>query len=301
MKSLNIDLNKFTYCSEINRKRPTAFIIMIDQSTSMRFEKIAYKGSLQTYAYIVADMVNSFLNELIYRCTKSEGVRDYFDICVIGYGGKSAVESNILWEGNLAGKDWVKISELKENAQFEKRTVENSIRGKIKTQDVVIPYWFKPVANYKTPMGHAFEKAHELINSWTVKNKDSYPPVVINITDGFQTDYSNTEILEVAQKIQALNTHDGNVLVLNSHIAKSGTSQFFPYDVDLLGQNKNSELLFKMSSIMPETFNKAISAHRGDTEILERYRGMTFNASINQLLNFIDIGTSGVFQQLTAR
>jgi len=289
----NIPLNKHQYCAEINRNNPTAIIIMIDQSYSMT-TKTRYKGENKSFAQIVADMVNELLNELIGRCTKSEGVRDYFEVCVLGYGGSSTSGVNVLWDRNLKNKDWVSVSELKQNAMYEKRMVSKNIRGKIKIVEEEIPYWFKAVANNNTPMGEAFKKANELISKWIINgHKESYPPVIINITDGMQTDMNSKELIQEALKIQALNTKDGNVLVLNCHISQSGKSIIFPLSVDELPFDSYAKQLFEMSSVMPDLYAKDISSLRYDKDILSGYKGMAFNANMDILLNFIDIGTSG--------
>ncbi len=294
----NIKLNENLYNAEINRKNPTAILIMIDQSGSMGFNTHFYEGEEQTYAEIVSKMVNEMLNEVIGRCTKSEGVRDYFNVCVLGYGGKSNTEANILWEDGLRNKDWVSISELKENANYEKRTVVKTIRGKNKVSEIEVPYWFKPVAKHQTPMGDAFNKSHQLLIDWIKAHKNSYPPVVINITDGAQTDYSDDALIETAQKLQALNTTDGNVLVLNIHISGGSNAVIFPLTDIELPNNEYSKRLYEMSSVMPETYNVDISNIRNDKDAFSNYRGMAFNVSMDNLFNLIDIGTSGATKQL---
>ena len=275
---------------------------MIDQSQSMAFDehKQTYKGEEKTFAQIVADMINELLSELIGRCTKAEGIRDYFDVCVLGYGGRSN-SVNTLWEGNLSGKDWVSISELKSNAKYDKRTVTKTIRGKKKTSEVNIPYWFKTVANYQTPMGAAFEKAYILLQEWILakSNKDSYPPVVINITDGMQSDYDNQQMIDIAKKIQSLNTKDGHVLVLNCHISIKNESVIFPRTIDELPGDNYAKRLYEMSSIMPEIFASEISQFKKDNEVFSNYRGMVFNSNIDMMFNLIDIGTSGATQHLS--
>jgi hypothetical protein len=294
----NVPLNAQQYCAEINRNNPTAIVIMIDQSYSMT-DKTKYKGQYKSYAQIVAEMVNDLLNELIGRCTKSEGVRDYFDVCVVGYGGSDHPGVEILWDRNLKGKDWVSVSDLKENAMYEKRMVSKNIRGNIMVTEEEVPYWFKAIANNGTPMGRAFVKVHELISNW-IKNghEESYPPVVINITDGMQTDMSEKDLIQQAQKLQALNTKDGHVLVLNCHISRSGQSTMFPLSVDELPGNTYARQLFEMSSVMPESYARDISALRHDKDILKGYKGMAFNANMDVLLSFIDIGTSGSLPRL---
>ncbi len=297
----NIELNKIQYDAEINRKNPSAFVFLLDQSASMSSE-ILHKGEQKSLAQIVSDMINDLLNELIGRCTKSEGIRDYFEVCVIGYGQDSK-HANILWENNLKNKDWVSISELKNNAMYEKRTVAKTIRGKTKTQVMDVPYWFKPKSTSLTPMCNAFEKTYELLRRWIKEkgNEGSYPPVVINITDGIQTDCSKEELIESAQKVQALNTRDGHVLVLNCHLSSSNKLTVkFPLSNSEL-ENRYSLQLYEMSSIMPESFNNEISSIRRDNDIYNDYRGMVFNANMDDLFSFIDIGTSGSTQRLTSK
>ncbi|WP_235986657.1 hypothetical protein [Burkholderia contaminans] len=74
------------YQAAIQRSDPTALLFLIDQSGSME-DKMA--GSERTKAQFVADVLNRTLANLIVRCRKSDGVRDYFDIGVIGYGGET--------------------------------------------------------------------------------------------------------------------------------------------------------------------------------------------------------------------
>ena len=299
-KNWNIPLNKKQYDAEINRKKPSAIMIMIDQSGSMGFAKQKYKGEMQSYAEIVSDMINGLLNELIGRCTKSEGVRDYFNVCVLGYGGQSGTKANILWEGNLSGKDWVSISELKANASYEEKTIVRTIRGVNKPATIEVPYWFKPLAKHQTPMGNAFDKAHKLLSDWIQKHDGSYPPVLINITDGVQTDCDDDTLVESAQKVQALNTKDGYALVLNCHISgKDDRQVIFPLSDNELPDDEYSQRLYEMSSVMPASFNVDIARLRNDADTFINYRGMSFNTSVDALLNFIDIGTSGSTQRLS--
>ncbi len=302
-KNWNIELNKTQYDAQITRNNPTAILFMIDQSQSMAFaeHKQIYKGQEKTFAQIVADMINELLSELIGRCTKAEGIRDYFDVCVLGYGGQSGHSANTLWEGNLSGKDWVSISELKSNAKYEKKTETKIIRGKKKTSEINIPYWFQAIANYQTPMGSAFEKAYTLLHDWILdkSNKDSYPPVVINITDGLYSDFNNQQMIDITHKIQSLNTKDGHVLLLNCHISTENDSVIFPRNIDELPEDNYAKRLYEMSSVMPHIFASEISQFRQDDEVFSNYRGMAFNSNIDMMFNLIDIGTSGATQHLS--
>ena len=62
--------------AQISRINPTAFLFVVDQSGSMSDRMSIGKSK----AEFVSDALNRTLMNLIGRCTKSEGVRDYFEV-----------------------------------------------------------------------------------------------------------------------------------------------------------------------------------------------------------------------------
>ena len=94
------------YLAEISRANPSAFLFLVDQSQSMR-EPVGSADSSTTKAVAVADAINNLLQNLVSKCTKSEGIRDYYHVGVIGYGGTTAGPA---LGGHLAKKDFVPIS-----------------------------------------------------------------------------------------------------------------------------------------------------------------------------------------------
>lgn len=95
------------YTAEVSRNNPSAFLFVIDQSGSMdeRME------SEQTKAQFVADVLNRTLYQLVIRCTRADGVRNYFDVGVIAYG--ATVGSG--FTGALGGKLLHPLSEIEAN------------------------------------------------------------------------------------------------------------------------------------------------------------------------------------------
>lgn len=66
------------YTAEISRANPTCFVFLVDQSASM---SDAIGGEVpQKKADVVADAINRLLTELLVKCAKEEGVRDYFHV-----------------------------------------------------------------------------------------------------------------------------------------------------------------------------------------------------------------------------
>ena len=74
------------YVAEISRTSPTCILFLIDQSSSMAGPFGGAPG--KSKADGVADAVNRLLQNLALKCAKSDGIRDYFHVGVIGYGGR---------------------------------------------------------------------------------------------------------------------------------------------------------------------------------------------------------------------
>ena len=141
-----------------------------------------------TASHIMAEavkrIVNHQINELVLRCIKSNEVRHYYDIAVIGYAQN--VYSG--WNGTLTGRDFVSPEELKNNpfkkiiTREEKRT-----RKGIVVKEVEKVQWLEARHDGSwTHVHKAFGRAKELLDEWMKKyhDKDCYPPTIINITDG---------------------------------------------------------------------------------------------------------------------
>ena len=132
----------------------------------------------------VARIVNHQINELVLRCIKTNEVRHYYDIAVIGYGS----DAYSGWQGELEGRDFVSPQDLKEHP-FKTITTRKEVRTRrgTVTKEVESVQWIDANDNGSwTRMDKAFGKAKELLEKWMEQHhdKDCYPPTIINITDG---------------------------------------------------------------------------------------------------------------------
>jgi len=268
------------YQSQISRTSPTAFIFIVDQSGSMSDQM----QSGRSKAEFVADALNRTLMNLITRCTKAEGLRDYFEIGVIAYG---ADLSNGL-SGELADKYMHPISALEKHPLRVEDRIKKSDDGAggIIEETIKFPVWFEAKTNGGTPMCAALAQAAELIAEWCEHHPDSYPPTILHVTDGESTDGDPEEIAENLRRIQ---TDDGNVLLFNSHVSTVGSDPIrFPAHEDSLPDDY-AALLYRMSSPLPDhvrTYAKALNV-----AVEESSRGFTFNAEAPEIVEFFDIGT----------
>ncbi len=140
------------YEKSITREHRTAFMILIDQSGSM-VERIEYDGLKISKSEAVAMVTNQILSELIARARRYEGVRDYYDIAVVGYSGegvKSALAPN--------DEPFVSVSELakREVANVERRQECRSPLGEGFIHTISTPEWIKPLHLGETPMFEVF-------------------------------------------------------------------------------------------------------------------------------------------------
>jgi hypothetical protein len=105
------------YTAPISRANPTALIFLLDQSGSMR-EPFAGQPD-KSKADGVSDALNRLLQNLILKCARADGVRDFFRVGLIGYGG--SVTS--VFDRGLLGSDLVLVSRLASNPlRIEMRT-----------------------------------------------------------------------------------------------------------------------------------------------------------------------------------
>ena len=283
------------YQKKATRKEPTALLILLDQSGSMASGQYEVNGIAMNRAKAAAFYVNTLLDELLAKCTKDDGLRDYVEVCLLGYGAEEK-RASPAWCGKLTGKTWVSINELQDNASQETREVERNIRGKISKVEVKIRYWLEGKAESLTPMGNALEQAHDLLKNWIEQHKTSFPPILINITDGQATDVKAPKLIELAGKIKDLQTHNGRVLFFNCHLGNdSSKACLYPkLKTELPSGEAYAETLFEMSSILPKAFHNEISSHTPDFDANGRYAAMFYNADAMGLTRILQLGTSKI-------
>jgi hypothetical protein len=273
------------YEKSMSRAQPTAFIFAVDRSYSMdeRIGGSSY-GANKRKADAVADALNRVLYELTVRCGREEGVRDYFHIAVIGYGG--TVGSALA--GPLANRELIPISELADaplRVEDRTQTADDGVGGTVE-QTVRFPVWFEAVADGGTPMCAALDKACSLATTWTQAHPGSFPPIVLNISDGEATDGSPEPH---AAAIQGIQVDDGAALVFNLHLSSSPSQPvLFPESEDSLA-DQFAKQLFRMSSVLPPQLSD-VAATEG-FRISDASRGFVFNADIASIVRFLDIGT----------
>ncbi len=283
------------YERSITRDHRTAFVILIDQSASMN-DTVKYQGQIMTKATAVAEVTDQIINELIERARRHDRVRDYYDVAICGYSEGSAI-SLITSEGE---SPFVSIAELEDMyVGVKSRIVDRIAPNGVRTPySVTTKSWVKPHACGDSPMYEAYLFGHDNIRRWCLdpNNRDSFPPMIINITDGMPSDCDYSDLKNLAAQIKELSTSDGNVFLINIHIASltSDKSVIFPTPEEVKNMhNTNSRQLSELSSTMPKVFNGLIAELKG-SDAQQEFIGMSYNTSIEEIITILNIGTISV-------
>ena len=272
------------YTAEISRSNPSCFVFLLDQSHSM-IGTIGDAAAQQRKADVVADALNRLLQELVIKCAKEGGVRDYFQVAVIGYGAGAASA----FGGELTGRDLVPLSQIAIHPmriETRQKKVPDGAGGLIE-QSTRFPVWVEPVAANGTPMCQALQHTRRLVDQFLTEHPDCFPPVVLNLSDGASTDGDPGQD---AAKLRELSSTDGNVLLFNLHVsAEGGQPTIFPGQDAALPADDYARLLFSMSSSLPAHM-RAYASQQG-LPVDDSSRGFVFNADITTVVQFLDIGT----------
>src|ERR1041384_5614799 len=116
------------YSAQITRANPTLIVFLLDQSGSMA-DPFGGEQSARK-ADFVASTVNHALHDLVIRCTKTEEVRDYYHVALVGYGRSVGTGSAL--GGALSGMSVAPISAIADNpARIESgyRRVPDGVGG----------------------------------------------------------------------------------------------------------------------------------------------------------------------------
>jgi hypothetical protein len=270
-----------SYQAEISRASPTAIVIVMDQSASMNHRL----KSGQSKAAFLADVLNKTLYTLITSCSKADGVRDYFHVGVVAYGGEDARNG---FQGKLAGEALQAVSHLAEAPLRVETRIKKiaGVNGDMTEQSVRFPIWFDPRSQGKTLMCAGLNAAIQILEQWCDAHPSAFPPTVLHVTDGHPSD-GNPEL--IADRLKGLGTDDGGCLLFNLHVdVGEGKPLIFPNDERSL-KDRFGKALFRMSSLLPPHALEA--AARKGYEVRPGARGFVFNAGIEAIADFFDIGT----------
>ena len=277
------------YTQEITRRHRAAIVIAIDQSCTMG-GRMMLNGWDLSKAEVVTMVVGRLIDELIMRSHRDNGYRHYYDIALLGYSGDSVYsllgdEMMFYPITTLAGREVPRTTYA-----LSYRTLHSGNH----TFREEVSLWVEPSAHGATPMYKMICAATSLVAEWCAKeeNKDSFPPLVFNVTDGEASDASDDMLRSVSSRLKQTGTRDGNTLFVNIHISSDTchTPILFPNIHEVPLSIRQTHLLMDMSSIMPESLHPYICENRANFS-KPPYIAMSYNASMSELVAMLNIGS----------
>ena len=262
----------------ISTSNPGCIVILVDQSWSMS-ESFSDGG---TKAERATQAVNRVIEELVLACRSGATIKDRCHVSVIGYGA----QVDCVVDGTIS-----KIASEKIRDDKMKKLIPDGVGG-VTEIDVDMPIWLEPEADNGTPMHEAFEQAAEIVENWISHRPDSFPPIVINITDAMATEVDLTT--DNARELMNLCTTDGNVLVFNLHIANSRNTIVLPNDKTQFAGDHFAEFLFEISSPLPQPL--VVLAQEAGFSLETGARCFGYNADESLMVQLLQFGSLGVTQ-----
>jgi hypothetical protein len=148
------------------------------------------------------------------------------------------------------------------------------------------PVWFEPLARGDTPMCQALSTARRWLEQFILDHPESYPPLVLNITDGEAND-GNPE--NYSKDVRELATSDGQVLMFNAHVSNQGEQPVCYPNSERELQDPFAKMLFRISSTLPPKMQECV--RREGYAVSPTTRGFVFNADLVSVIQFLDMGT----------
>lgn len=277
------------YEQQWSSTQPGCLLVLIDQSESMD-DPFGGASSVSgtSKSQQVAAVLNGVLDDYLRLNADGNTFKERAQFAVLGYSG-SGVRSAL--PPALAEQDFVSLAQLHAaplRVEMRKQTKRDPDGELIEVRSSA-RIWIDPVNTGPTPMCKALRRATELTAAWAAANPASYPPVVINITDGLATD---GDVDAAARPLRDVQTRDGKLLLFNCHITrKKDPAVEFARSEAQVPAAEEARTLFWLSSLIPPTARQAFQ-RATNRQLEDGTRGYIFNGDILSVRKMLRFGTT---------
>ncbi len=260
---------------KLSSKDPGLLMVIADLSGSMN-EGFAGQADIKK-ADALADVVNGVVGDFVDRMNVGGQIRPRLDVMLEGYGGNGTAS---LFQGALAGKEIVSISELADNpaAEIDVDDGEGNM--------IPRPVWVSPTGSGGTPMKAGFSRLRSTVARWGRKPSGKHLVLGVHVTDGAFTDADPSQ--ELADLASEVKSRGGELLMTNIHLSSNGNpgdAVIFPNEADADQLDEQGKLLFRMSSPVPPALAEKLGTKPGA-------RMMAYNATLEQFAKVFEAGSS---------
>jgi len=266
---------------QVSITKPWLMVVMVDGSHSMGADWGDTKRSM-------SDIVEQAVNQLLYDMALnfnhgdedgSDITKDRIHLRMMIYNGEDEVVNPIRVSN---GSEYL-------NAPGDDGWVQNYIdlhTYPSQPGSIEIPRWFELNPHGRTPMLKAFEAAKVVVQQHLNDHPDSFPPVILNVSDGEPTDCGDPVewdlLVSKCDEIRALSS-EKEPIICNVHLDPLGRDLPSLYPASPPSLDGLESGLWQISSKIPEELNSIIP---GDVESGER-RFFVFNSDLIRFHEFL--------------
>ena len=280
----------------MSRANPGLMVFLIDCSASMLFpmNQVSPDPKTLTKFQAASMILDNFLYQCTIKCASEDKYKDYLDFVILGYG------DNTFSPISKISTSEYPISVNKLDSSYE--SVEDFPEQELDETNSPIKWINSDSVGGNTAMLNAFTKVKKIIEDWVKKHPDSYPPILLNISDGMANDLPRDEedndkldplpLFELCNEIKKIQTNDGNTVIGNIHLSDVvGKLVKFPVSIDeiLDIEDPAAVTLFEMSSTIPAPWLE--KAQGFGFNIGPGGKFYIYNSDFDSFLSFFKFGT----------
>ncbi len=266
---------------------PGCVVFLMDESSGMKalMEEMTAGGKSQlTNADRTATALNSLLKRL--------GGGPDFDVALVGYQADATGEVNVgsRWGGPLAGRDFVRVSELAAAPlRVETRTRKlrsSSGAGPAEEESFEFPVWYSPELGAKAPQVAAFQYVADLLERWVAgASPDAAAPLVVHVLSGVSADGNPHR---AALRILEMQTPGGKPLLFHAHLAARAEAISFLYPANVAYLTVPAACdWFRRASVVPAPL--VASLKEVQVSLRPGARALLYNAKIADLIRMLGL------------
>ena len=283
----------------MSRANPGLMVFLVDCSASMTFPLLHSandKNKSISKFQAAATILDSVLFQCTTKCASEDKYKDYVDFVILGYG------DNVFSPISKISVSEYPISVNKLDSSYE--SVEEFSEEELDETNSPIK-WINqdmPLGGI-TSMRAGFAMAKKLIQDWAKKHPDSYPPVLLNVSDGMANDlpiinvdgedaFDVAPLIELCNDIKKIQTNDGNTVIGNIHLSDGKIMNVkFPVSIDEVQELEleSAETLFEMTSTVPAPWLE--KAQGFGLNIRQDSKMYIYNSDFDSFLSFFKFGT----------
>src|SRR5207302_10095852 len=142
----------------------------------------------------------------------------------------------------------VEVEKQVKRRETRRQRLSDGVGGTFE-QEVEFAVWLEPEARGETPMKAAFEAVLGPLQNWVSQHPESFPPTILNVTDG---QYTSDSPAPLVRELMQMGTSDGNTLILNCHLSSQNKPEIlFPGNMSAVQLQGPQRELYDFSSDLP--------------------------------------------------